>query len=191
MYQAFKDYIVAKVPITDAEWLEIEAVCQLKKLRKHQYLLQEGNIWRHHAFVIQGCLKRYSIDERGVEHIIQFSPENWWAGDRQSLLDGAPSRFNIDAIEDSVVILIGNEDFKKLCATIPAFNTLINNILNRSFNAAQQRINDAISLTAEEKYASFLQKFPSLAARIPRHMLASYLGITPETLSRIRKTAAR
>ncbi|WP_242673138.1 Crp/Fnr family transcriptional regulator [Niastella yeongjuensis] len=177
--------------LTDEDWAVIGSVCIIKKLRKHQFLLQEGDVWRYHAFICKGCLRRYSIDAKGIEHVIQFSIENWWAGDRDSLMNKTPSKYNIDAIEDSVVLVIRNEDFETLCRQIPAFNNLVNQILFRSLNASQERINSTISLTAEEKYLHFINTFPALANRVPRHMIASYLGITPETLSRIKSNLSK
>ncbi|MCF0058544.1 Crp/Fnr family transcriptional regulator [Dyadobacter sp. CY356] len=187
MLSVFKKYITEKANISEADWEVIASVCIIRKLRKQQFLLQQGEVWRHNVFVIEGCLRRYSVDDKGIEHVIQFSTENWWAGDRQSLLNETPSKYNIDAIENSVIILIRKEDFDMLCAKIPAFNELINKILQGGFNASQERINTMISMTAEQKYLNFLTTFPGLANRVPRHMIASYLGITPETLSRIKK----
>lgn len=186
MFSVFKEYISAKIRITNEDWDLIGQVATLKKIRKQQYLLQEGDIWRYHAFVCKGCLRRYRIDDKGHEHILQFNPENWWAGDRESLMNASPSKYNIDAIEESVVLLIRKEDFDTICKQVAVFNELVNAILQRSLNASQDRIHAAISLTAEEKYLHFLESFPGLANRIPRHMIASYLGITPETLSRVR-----
>ncbi|MFL5748340.1 MAG: Crp/Fnr family transcriptional regulator, partial [Niastella sp.] len=182
----FKKYLAEKMTLTGEDWAVIEPVCIIKKLKKRQFLLQEGDVWRYHAFVCKGCLRRYSIDAKGIEHIIQFSIENWWAGDRDSLMNKTPSKYNIDAVEDSVILVIRNEDFDRLYQQLPAFNTMVNQILFRSFNASQERINATISMTAEEKYLYFINNFPALANRIPRHMVASYLGITPETLSRIK-----
>jgi CRP/FNR family transcriptional regulator len=188
MTEVFKKYIEDKVPLSQLDWGKILGVTKIKKLRKQQYLLQEGEIWRYHAFVCEGCLKRYRVDERGVEHIIQFSVENWWAGDRESLMNNVPSKYNIDAVEDSSVLLINDQDFEMLCREIPNFGSMVNNILSRSLNAAQDRINAAISFSAEEKYLDFMHKYAGLANRLPRHMLAAYLGMSPETLSRIRNS---
>jgi len=186
MVEVFKKYLAEKMKLTEEDWAVIEPVCIIKKLKKHQFLLQEGDVWRYHAFVCKGLLRRYSIDAKGVEHIIQFSVENWWAGDRDSLMNKTPSKYNIDAVEDSVVLVIRNEDFEMLYQQLPAFNNMVTQLLFRSFNASQERINATISMTAEEKYLHFINTFPSLANRIPRHMIASYLGITPETLSRVK-----
>ncbi|AEW02183.1 cyclic nucleotide-binding protein [Niastella koreensis] len=191
MVEVFKQYLAEKMPLTEADWAVIEPVCIIKKLKKHQFLLQEGDVWRYHAFVCKGVLRRYSIDAKGVEHIIQFSIENWWAGDRDSLMNKTPSKYNIDAVEDSIILVIRNEDFDRLYQQLPAFNNMVNQILFRSFNASQERINATISMTAEEKYLYFINTFPALANRIPRHMVASYLGITPETLSRVKSNLSK
>lgn len=191
MYEVFQQYLADKISLTGAEASRIREFAIIKKIRKRQYLLQEGDIWRYDAFIAKGCLRSYSIDEDGVEHIIGFGIENWWIGDRESLLSGQPSRFNIDAVEDSVVILFTHGNFERLCTTIPAFGQLINQILQRSFIASQNRIQAALSYTAEEKYRNFLDKYSAFANRLPQTMIASYLGITPETLSRVRKNASR
>ena len=187
MFEIFKNYIENKIALTEAELAAIKSVTTLKKLRKKQYLLQEGDVWSFHAFVTRGCLRTYTIDDKGLEHIIYFAIENWWTGDRESLLTGRPATFNIDAVEDSEVALINKSNFEQLCRDIPAFNTLNSVILEKSLAANQHRITATISYTAEQKYQQFLEKYPDFALRIPQHMIASYLGITPETLSRVRR----
>ena len=191
MYEVFQQYIDDKISLTNTEAASIREYALLKKIRKRQYILQEGDVWKYDAFIAKGCLRTYSIDENGIEHLISFGIENWWIGDRESLLSGQPSRFNIDAVEDSEVILFAHTNFEKLCASIPAFGQLINQILQRSFVASQNRIQAALSYTAEEKYLAFIAKYPAFANRLPLSMIASYLGITPETLSRIRKNTTR
>lgn len=190
MFELFEKYLRSNATFTASEMQQIEAVSVVKKLRKRQYLLQEGDVWVYNAFVASGCLRTYTVDAKGAEHILNFAIENWWTGDRQSLTSGQPSRFNIDAIEDSTVVLIKNEEFERLRQAIPALNELVNDILHRSFLASQTRIHAAISYSAEEKYREFLEKFPAFALRIPQHMVASYLGMTTETLSRIRRNLA-
>lgn len=191
MFAAFQKYLTDKIALSEDEIAAIADVATVKKLRKKQYLLQEGDVWKYNAFVCRGFLKTFSVDNNGIEHILNFSPENYWTGDRESLTNGTPSRLNIDAIEDSEVLLIKKEEFEVLCQQIPQFNNLINNILHKSFLVSQSRILANISLSAEEKYQQFLEKYPAIANRIPQHMIASYIGITPETLTRIRKNALK
>jgi len=187
MFESFKKYILERSALSESDLLKIEAVCQYKKLRKRQYLLQEGDVWKYNAFIVKGCLRTFSVDDKGNEHILNFAIENWWTGDRQSLQTGAPSIYNIEALEDAAVILITKPDFDQLCSEIPAFNDMINGILQKSFIASQGRIQTFLSAGAEEKYLQFIEKYPQLALRVPQGMIASYLGITPETLSRVRK----
>ncbi|WP_413668987.1 Crp/Fnr family transcriptional regulator [Mucilaginibacter sp. Mucisp86] len=191
MFELFKEYISQKTTLTDADYAKIEAVCIYKKLRKRQYLLQEGDVWKYNAFITKGLVRFYSVDESGRENIVSFAKENWWTGDRASLLTGEPSRNNIDAIEDTELILITKTNFDNLCREIPPFNDMVNAIINKSFITSQNRIHSAISFTAEQKYLDFVQKYPDLSLRVPQAMIASYLGITPETLSRVRKETVK
>ncbi|WPU97309.1 Crp/Fnr family transcriptional regulator [Mucilaginibacter sp. cycad4] len=187
MFELFKEYISQKTTLAEADYAKIEAVCIYKRLRKKQYLLQEGDVWKYNAFITKGLVRFYSVDENGRENIVSFAKENWWTGDRASLLTGEPSKNNIDAIEDTELVLITKSNFDKLCSEIPAFNDMVNAILNKSFITSQNRIHSAIAFTAEQKYLDFVQRYPDLLLKVPQAMIASYLGITPETLSRVRK----
>jgi len=184
------DYLTAKIDLSENDIAEIAKVCIPKRVRRKQLLLHAGEVWRYNAFISAGFLRTYSIDNKGNEHILNFSPENYWTGDRESLLTGLPSKFNIEAIEDSDVVLITKENFDHLCKMIPQLNELVNAILHKSFIVSQDRIHAGISLTAEEKYQKFLDQYPFIVNRVPQHMIASYIGITPETLTRIRRTNA-
>jgi len=191
MFEVFRKYLAGKITLTDEEYAFIKSVSIFKKLRKKQYLLQEGDIWRYNAFVCQGCLRTYRVDDKGLEHILYFSIENWWTGDRESLTTGTPSKSNVDAIEDSVVLLILNEDFEAIKSKIPAFRELTESLIEKSFAASQNRIHSVISQSVEERYLNFINNYPAVAKRVPQHMLASYLGISAETLSRTRNAIMR
>ncbi|MDJ1505821.1 Crp/Fnr family transcriptional regulator [Xanthocytophaga agilis] len=191
MFEIFYTYLTDKIRITEEEFELIRSKGIIKKLRKRQYLLQEGDVWRYYAFICKGCLRTYRVDAHDNEHILKFLIENWWAGDRESLLNGTPSRYNIDALEDSVLLLFPRQDFEALRDQIPAFDQLITNLIHRSYIASQERIHAAISYTSEEKYLNFIEKYPDIFNRVPLHMIASYLGVSPETLSRIRHLAVK
>lgn len=191
MSELLRKYIASKVEISDEEFDIIKTFFTEKKIRKRQYFLQEGDICKNVAFVIDGLLRQYVVDEKGHEHIMQFAIENWWIGDRESMLNNTPSAYNIDAVEDSVLLLINREKLDELELEVPAFNQLMRMIIEQSAFAGQKRLIQALAYTAEDKYNDFLKSYPKIAQRIPQHMIASYLGVTAETLSRIRARAAK
>ena len=191
MTKRFQEYISARAELSREELETILACSVTKKLRKHQYLLQEGDVWRSNAFVCSGCVRVYSVDNTGVEHIMRFAIEDWWAGDRESYTTGQPSKFNIDALEDSELILWAKADFEKLLNDIPGLKKFSDDLLAKSHNTSVNRIHVALTSNAEERYKDFIKKYPNIASRVPLHMIASYLGITPVTLSRIRSQAAK
>ena len=138
-----------------------------------------------------GCLRNYVIDGKGKEHIVQFAPETWWLADSTSLNDGTPSMYFVDAIEDSEVLLIDGVSHQRLVDDIPGYAAAFRTGLQRHAAAKDQRIVSSLTATAEERYLEFLRVYPSIVQRVPQAMLASYLGMTPETLSRIRKNLSR
>ena len=158
-----------------------------KKLRKRQYLLQEGDICKFVAFVEKGVLRSYTIDEKGTERIIQFALEGWLISDLYSFLTAEPATYNIDAIEDCELVLISKTAHDDLLRTLPRYETWIRLQITGAYIALQRRLTSIISLSLEERYESFTSIYPDIVQRVPQHMIASYMGLTPETLSRVRK----
>ncbi|MDP9079484.1 MAG: Crp/Fnr family transcriptional regulator [Bacteroidota bacterium] len=186
MFEAFEIYLKEKAGLDAEEINAVRAVSIEKKVRKRQYLLQEGDVCHYNCFIVKGCLRMYTVGEDGIEHMLRFAVENWWISDRESYNNGSPSKCNIDALENCEVILIDKPDFTHLLTTIPRLKNFIDGLLARSYDAIQNRVIGAISYTTEEKYNNFITRFPDIFNRVPLHMIASYLGVSRETLSRIR-----
>jgi len=158
-----------------------------KKIKKRQFLLQEGEVCRHLAFVNSGCLREYTVDHKGEEHVIQFAIKDWWISDLNSFLSGSSSTHNIDALEDSDVLLLEREARDKLLETVPKIERFFRLLLESNYLATHKRINDSLAASAEERYLAFNETYPALVELVPQHHIASFLGITPQSLSRIRK----
>lgn len=188
MIEALRNYFIdKKVKLTQEElsyWLSLFIP---RKIKRNEFLQREGEVSKHAAFVVKGCLRLYTVDAKGKEHIMQFAPENWWVGDADSSTKNIPSLYFIDAIEDSEVLLIETQSMDAAFKKIPAIAIFFQTLMQNRQSATQKRIVNSMSASAEERYVDFLKTYPTFAQRFPQHMIASYLGITPESLSRVRK----
>ncbi len=169
----------------------LKSVFTEKKVRRRQYILQEGDVCHVNSFVVEGCFRMYLVDAQGKEHNLQFAIENWWILDMESFYFGKPSRLNIEAIENSVVYQIKKEDQLNLYVKYPKFNRIFRVLSENALIANQKRVLQNISSTAEERYLNFLNQYPQLFNRISNVQIASYIGVTPEFLSTIRKRMAK
>ncbi len=184
----FRNYFFEKkVSLTDSEFNYWASLFIKKNFKPHQFLLREGEVCKYTAFVIRGCLRLYTVDAKGKEHIMQFAPENWWISDIDSFTRQTPSLYFIDAIENSEVLLIDQLNNKSALEKIPALALFFQTLMQNRQSVTQKRIVFSMSASAEERYLDFLKTYPTFAQRFPQHMIASYLGITPESLSRVRK----
>jgi CRP-like cAMP-binding protein len=188
MFDVFENYL-NDYGIFDYRELDlIKSVCFCKTLSKKDYLLREGDICRHKTFVCSGCLRIYHIDNDASEHILNFAIEQHWINHEVSFHICDNSSTIIDALEDSEVIQWSNENFAMLLATVPAFNLFYRKHLEESLNEKQRRIVSILSNNAQERYEYFINNFPKLYNRVPLYMIASYLGMSRETISRARNT---
>lgn len=178
------------IELTVEESAYFTSLLKSRSLRKRQYLLQAGDISRYECFVNKGCLRTYLVDDTGQEHNVQFAIEEWWIGDMYSFLTGNPALYNIEAIEDSELLLIEKKQLDELYNKVPKFDRFFRILLQNAFANMQMRISENMSLSAEERYTRFLQRYPKFEQRLSLKQIASYLGITPESLSRIRRTLA-
>ena len=188
--EIFKTYLQKKVAITDEQFNLIADHLKVKSFEKNEMILMKGDISSQGFFVSTGLLRSYSIDSKGKTHIIQFAPEQWWLSERNGLLFNEPSDYFIDSVEATKAVIMTKDFMNEAAKHVPCMNDLNNNMLNNSIRFMQKRINMLLSATAEERYLNFITLYPNLTLRVPQWMIASYLGITPESLSRVRKDLA-
>ena len=158
-----------------------------REIKKNEFLLRAGEICKYETFVVKGCLKAYTLDEHGTEHIAYLGVETWYVGDLYSFLTGTPAKLYISALEDTEILQIGKQTLDKLLIEVPAMERYFRILFQNAFVASQERIMEGISYTADQRYEIFLKRYPTLDQRIPQYLIASYLGITPQFLSKIRR----
>lgn len=163
---------------------------KVKNFGKGEFLLKENEVCHHTFFVEKGLLKQYSVDPKGKEHVLQFAPENWFVSDRESVFFKQPSKYYIQAIEDSEVLMLEETFFTQLSLQSRSFLEFNTKLLHNHIRHLQKRITLLQSASAEERYLDFIKWYPDILLRVPQILVASYLGITPEGLSRVRKELA-
>lgn len=193
MHEAFFDYLKAlsPAPLSALERALIKDALVPFKLRKRQYFLQEGDHCKNFAFIVKGAMRQYMVDEKGIEHIVRVGVENWWMGDRESWVMNSPSLYNIDAWENTEMLLINRANTLELIKKVPAFVEMTRLLDERNNIANQRRLTSSISGAAEKRYTDFVACYPELLGRFPQHIIASYLGITKDTLSRVKRQLMR
>lgn len=186
MYEVFFRKFNEKAPLSEEEEEFIKQYLTPKKLRKKQYLLQEGDVCKHICVVEKGALKAYVLDESGNEHITAFALEGWTMGDLSSFIKQEPATLNIDALEDCELVLISKPAHDELLQKMPKYETYFRMLMTDAYMALQRRTTYMISLPLEERYKALTEMYPTIVQRVPQHMIASYMGLSPETLSRVR-----
>jgi CRP-like cAMP-binding protein len=186
VFGQFEKYIIERANLNLEELELMRSLSVQKTIKKKQFLLKEGEICRNHSFISKGLLVSYRVDQDGIEHVLSFTFEDWWASDQESLFNTSPSKMNIEALEDSEVVMWTKNNFDQLKNDIPKLKKFVNNLTEKSLHASQNRIYSFISQTTEEKYERFIRNYPDLFQRVPLHRIASYLGVSREMLTRIR-----
>lgn len=184
-------YFNRLLPLSEDEIFFVKGVFTERRIKRRQFILQEGDVCKHNTFVVKGCFRMYMVDENAKEHNLQFAIEHWWIGDIGSFHSEEPSALYIEAIENSVILQIKKEDQLRLFVQYPKFNRIFRVITENALVSSQRRILQNIGSTAEERYLDFMKRYPHFFNRISNVQIASYLGVTPEFLSTIRKRLAK
>jgi CRP-like cAMP-binding protein len=187
MYEVFIRKFNEKVLLSVEEEKFIKQYLTPKKLRKKQYLLQEGDVCKHLCVVEKGALKAYVLAESGDERITAFALEGWTMGDLSSFIKEEPATLNIDALEDCELVLTSKQAYNELLQVMPKFGIYIRILMTDAYMALQRRTTSMISLPLEKRYKALIEMYPNIVQRVPQHMIASYMGLSPETLSRVRR----
>lgn len=191
MHDALIAALNKHVSLSNAEAGIVITYFRYRRFRKRQYISQEGEVTRYETFIIKGLTRTYEIDAKGQEHVVQFGMEGWWVGDLYSFLSETPGRYNIDCLEDTEVFQITKADLESLYDEVPKTERHFRILLQNAFIAATQRLSATLAQSATERYQAFIKNYPQIEQRVPNHQIASYLGITPQSLSRIRATRAK
>jgi len=185
-FKPLLDYINRVVALTEEEELKLSSLISSRKLLKGQYFLQQGDVCKFSGFVVSGCTKTFYVDEEGQEHVIMFSIEDWWTSDMGSYITQKPADFNVQCLENTELIQFSYENQQEMMQEIPKLERFFRIIIERAFVASQKRIVRNMSMSAKDRYLFFRSEYPKIEQRIPQYLIASYLGITKEFLSKIK-----
>lgn len=185
MQEVLRAHLEQIIPLTDEEFTFIESHFILKKYKKHQFLIQEGMPVKYVYFVVSGLLKLIHTDDTGKQQIISFAMEDWWESDYQAFYTQTEATFSLDCIEDSVVLGLSLESYQTLCEHLPKMEHFFLQKANRGYMALQRRLLSLMTSQAKERYEQLIHQYPTLVQRVPKTLLASYLGVSRETLSRL------
>jgi CRP-like cAMP-binding protein len=178
---------VAKhITLTDKERDFFISLLHYQSLKRKDFVLRQGEVCKNSSFVLSGALKGYTVDKEGNEHILSFALSEWWIADMYSYISQKPGTLNIEAVADSEITMLSRDNQDLLFSKVPKFERFFRILIENSLVANQQRLIDNLSSTAEERYLHFIKKYPLIPSCVPQHNIASYLGITPEFLSKIR-----
>lgn len=187
MFALIRRNISKHVQLTEDELALFTSLLKVRRLQRGELLLQAGDVCRFEGFVNEGCLRVYNVDRDGSEHVLYFAPEDWWVADVASFVTRSPAFLNIDALEPSEVLLIDHAGKERLYAEVPKFERLFRIMTQRTLVALQQRLIASMTQTAADRYLDFKRRYPQLDGRVAQHRIASYLGISPEFLSKVKK----
>ena len=185
-FQPLLDYINRVVSLSEEEQSRLVSLISHRKLLKGQYFLQQGDICKYSGFVISGCLKTFYVDDEGQEHVVMFSIEDWWTSDMGSYIAQKPADFNVQCLEHTELIQFSHENQEQMLLEIPKLERFFRIIVERAFVSSQKRIVRNMSMSAKDRYLIFRNEYPKIEQRIPQYLIASYLGITKEFLSKIK-----
>ena len=180
-------YIRQYIELTQDEEAKLVLKIKIRKVSKGQFIVRNGDICKYENFVLTGCLRSFYIDNEGQEHIVMFALENWWTADLGSFITQKPADLNVQCLEDSELVQIHYDDLQNLYLEIPKLERFFRIIIQKAFVAAQKRIVNNFSMEATTRYLQFREQYPDIEQRVPQYMIASYLGITKEFLSKIRR----
>jgi len=185
-FKPLLDYINRIVALTEEEERILISLISYRKLLKGQYFLQQGDVCKYSGFVISGCTKTFYVDEEGQEHVVMFSIEDWWTSDMGSFITQKPADFNVQCLENTELIQFSYENQQQMMQEIPKLERFFRIIVEKAFVASQKRILRNMSMSAKDRYLFFRKEYPQMEQRIPQYLIASYLGITKEFLSKIK-----
>lgn len=186
MFDLLLNNIAKYIHLTGEEKTTFIAHLKPFPIKRKKFILNEGEICRNSVFVTEGCLRGFTVDKNGIEHVLSFAPPGWWIADMYSLISQKPGILNIEALEDTEAIILSKAGQETLYHEVPKFERFFRILTENSLVANQQRIVDNMSLTAEERYSIFCKRYPTLIDNLPQKQIASYIGVTPEFFSRMR-----
>ena len=186
-YERILQHISRHITLDKTEEDFFLSLLQYRRIKKKEFIVKEGEVCKAQHYVVKGCFKWYSIDDNGGEHVISFAPEDYWMGDLYSFLTDKPSRFNTVALEDSEIFVLTRSNIQRLYEQVPKFERFFRIIFQNALVRQYERVDDNLSLSGEEKYLQFCEKYPQLEQRLSQKQIAAYLGITPEFLSIVRR----